>query len=75
MTKLYIGAGGLVTVSLIAVMYLAGPVSDLPFAPFDWMGAMLPGALGAMRADANLRDCGRYDSAHLGQACLGVMAG
>ena len=69
---------GFVTVSLIAVMYLAGPVADLPFAPFDlfdWMGAMLPGALGAMRADANLRDCGRYDSAHLGQVCLGVMAG
>ncbi|MDP7619004.1 MAG: hypothetical protein QF652_01985 [Dehalococcoidia bacterium] len=28
-----------------------------------------------VRADANLRGCGRYDSPHPGQACLGVMEG
>jgi sulfite oxidase len=52
MTKLDIGAGALagalVTAPLIAVLYLADQVADLPFVPFDlfdWMATVLPGPL------------------------------
>ena len=40
--------GGLLTASMISIMYLADQIAGLPFAPFDlfnWIAGMLPGAV------------------------------
>jgi DMSO/TMAO reductase YedYZ molybdopterin-dependent catalytic subunit len=40
--------GGLLTASMISLMYLANQIAGLPFAPFDlfnWISRMLPGAV------------------------------
>ncbi len=40
--------GGLLTASMISLMYLADQIAGLPFAPFDlfnWIAGMLPGAV------------------------------
>ena len=73
----------------ITLACISGRVATDLISTTSWTGASLQEVLAdvrptagarylticTMRSDANLRDCGRYDSPHLGQACLGVMAG